>query len=264
MTSFLGIALYHHIGFRDRPSVAREAIELVGRTGLESHACSFYGMLSGSDVYARPRRAREDALSQLEIDVRAGVFSDLVAYTGKKGNPDASLTLQVAPTAADIQSSLLAALIVRCVGADDLAAGEQLGIDLWGALQPDYGFAMLGGSFADAAAELNCIPIRQWGSSSGASEERLLRLQALRREFGRQTRGPAWGTYLGHDLIARLGGPARVRTSAPVFEVRDLPFDGMYLRLSAAPQAMTVDLDVPVERLRRFLAAVTPTQLLTR
>lgn len=259
MTLYLGAAHYYADPLSARPQVAVQAIRLLGLAGKGSRV-SFYGMLAGSDTYARPKVFTGESLAELETDIRAGVFSDIIAYSGKRLDPTAMIGMQVAKPSGN-DGSLLMTLVVRCTTGQDLLAAENLALDLWATIEGLYGLVTLGPSFAAVAAELNCTPIRRWDAPAGGDDERLLLLQRLRPQFGAVTRGAAWGSFLGDRLIERLGGGSKVRTDAPVHDVREVA-NGLYLRLTDRPAVIAGDVVRQALRLNEFLAPVTPPAVL--
>lgn len=72
--------------------------------------------------------------------------------------------------------------------------------------------------------------------------------------FQHLLRGGGWGLWLGPDLVAGLGGPARVRAEAPVETVARYP-GGIWFELTTSPW------DVPTERLAALESYLGPVLL---
>jgi len=257
-----GAVHFCRLNLRERPDVAIRALAELN-VAARSSPGTFQGMLAGTDKFTRLTKITDNAKVQLAVDLRAGVYSSLLAFWGSRNQPDASLSLDAGIAAENAEVLQAVQYTTNCSDPTDVERAEQVSIRLWSLLNPTYGFSVLGASDTAVQQELSGVPIRAWNAPRNEREEnRLTRLQAARPLLGRFVRGAAWGTFLGHPLVARLGGLEAVRQRAPVYAVQELETGGAYLRLTQAPLLLgTPEYEGAAVRLEEFLEPVMPDML---
>jgi hypothetical protein len=256
---YFGVCHYFTGDLDDRPQIGVEALRRFARWH-DGARTSFHGMLAGSDRFSRTRTLSDGTLGQLATDLKASVYTDVIGYAGPKVDPQATLSFAAIGAGGRPRE-----VQYICASTGDLALAdlERRAAELWTVFAPLYGISMFARSYSRVAAELSCVPIGQMGEAAEPGyEERLLRLQELKPLFGKQTRGGTWGTYLGSALVGQLGGVESVQRGAPVAAVMELQPEGLYLRLTSDLLVIEApDLEVATSSLSRFLAPVTPKEL---
>jgi hypothetical protein len=254
-----GAVFYYQADLRERPEVCVEALRLLEQ-GTGGRDIRFRGMFTGTDRYSRSRIVTLKSLSQLVVDVRGGVYSDLDASRGLRDRPEATLSLQVLPAVTKGAYPSDVVYTCTCGTSEDIAAAEMATIRLWEIFGPAYGVSFIGMSWNEVFAEVTATPLIPWGVQSvSEEEERLLGIQRLRPSLGTYARGSAWGNYLGSDLVRTLGGFEHLQRAAPVDRVMALPNGGAYLRLTRTPAVLkSEEYQKAADRLAEFLVPVLP------
>jgi hypothetical protein len=255
-----GVVHYHATDIRDSPDIPLAVLRLLEVSEENGSKVSFQGMLSGTDKFSRLTRLSPKSLKQLEVDIRGGVYTNLLAFRGSKNQPKAAVSL-------DLDASAEKALLPYAVAfngffqtQEQLDKCERISLDLWRLFHPGYGFSVLGNSENEVLAELHHTPILPWNSPDRAEiEARFVGLQRLRPKLGDIVRGGAWGTFLGTNLVQKLGGQARVLANAPVFKALPLDQGAVYLRLTKDPVLLNSSAYVQaVRQLENYLRPVLP------
>jgi hypothetical protein len=254
-----GAAVYYDRDFRQSPETAVAVVELLSKLG--SGTISVRGMLSDSDKWVRATSLSEKSKRTLIAEIRDGMFSDLVAEGRSANSTTASISIQLF----DGNPHQEGRLTYSNQSQSDYRLVEEVSVALWKALEARYGFSIFGRSEKAVLQELSATPIVHWQERVPAdTEQRLLRIQRHKRSFGTDARGAAWGTFLGPELVERLGGEECVKQEAPVQLVEKVA-DGLYLRLLDHPLLIeSPEYEGPAARLERYLSAVMPHDLVKR
>jgi hypothetical protein len=233
-----GVVYYDTPDLTRSPERILEPLSVVQRLAGERRF-SFQGLFSGRDQWSRLARASPKTLERLVTDLRASVFTHVVAYVGERDAETITMSFDSTRTIADDRALWSMSLIAseRMIGEPDRS--ESLSLELWQLLSPSYGVSLFGEDWRDVNAELTGIPYSMWGITiDRANEERLLRLQRVRPSLGTYARNASWGNFLSADMVQRLGGGDRVREQSPAYKVKSLGDGGMYLRASEKPAVL--------------------------
>jgi len=232
-----GVIQYSGVDPDNDPDRAVRAIEMFATTSEISHK-SFQGMFASTDRWSRRSKVSPRSLSQLRVDLRGGVYSHIVVYLGERNRELATLTIDCMPASPTGGFPLGHRLAGEVLALGGWHRAEEISLDLWDILGPGYGFSVFGRHVREVQSELTGIPHTLWGESDPAEEARLLHFQALRHELGHKVRDAAWGNFLGHALVTRLGGLKRIRAEAPAALVREISHGGVYIRMSEEPSIL--------------------------
>jgi hypothetical protein len=71
------------------------------------------------------------------------------------------------------------------------------------------------------------------------TNDRIRQLAQVRSLVGPRLRGTYWGTFLGREMVAELGGAERITREAPVHLVESFGDGALYLQLTPEPEPIT-------------------------
>ena len=71
------------------------------------------------------------------------------------------------------------------------------------------------------------------------TNERVRAVADVRSQVGPRLRGTYWGTFLGREMVAELGGAERITREAPVHLVESFGDGALYLQLTPSPEPIT-------------------------
>ncbi|HEV7591125.1 MAG TPA: hypothetical protein VGO40_23645 [Longimicrobium sp.] len=232
MTTHFGASFFYRPRPSDLPGQVTALLAGFGDTFL-GEEIRFQGMLSGTDKFSRLRQLSNKALEQLGRDMKQGVFSSLLVFAGPATTTQGALSVELVP--ANSGSGFGCIDFVTTCDPMDRERSTKYSRTIWEICSSSYGFEIWGESDSEVRSELTGVPIRAWNDPLPLDEEeRLLRLQRIRRNLGSFSRGAAWGSYLGEDLEMRLHLSGRDLSEAPVERVERLA-RGIYLRLREQP-----------------------------
>jgi hypothetical protein len=252
-----GTIHYFRRNIRAEPGRAISAIKLICEHTTADRQV-FQGMFAGTDKWSRATKMTERALTQLYTDIAGGVFDDIVGFRGSKNHEVAIASLSGSgnPTTGELPYHF--SLVADCASRGQLCDWERAAHAAWQFVEAGYGVSVVLPTVREVQAELAAVPIVVRGiSDDPANEARLRALQVLRGEFGAYVRPATWGTYLGADLVTRLGGVSHVLTEAPVGFAEELSGGGVYLRLAKKVDAASIlELNSEASKLTRYLAPI--------
>jgi hypothetical protein len=238
MTIYFGASFFHRSRESDLAERTTAVLTRFGGT-FAGQEIRFQGMFAGSDKFSRLRQPSRKALEQLASDIREGVFSSLLVFARGETTTQGTLSMDLVP--ANGRTGLASIDFVAACYSGDVQFLTESSRALWETFAPSYGFEVWGDSDSDVRAELTGVPIRPWNDPLPQHEEaRLLRLQSIRRSLGSISRGAAWGSYLGEELVMRLQSSGRDLSAAPVERVEHVA-GGVYLRLREQPLLVGTD-----------------------
>ncbi|HEX8695961.1 MAG TPA: hypothetical protein VF746_26335 [Longimicrobium sp.] len=256
---YFGLAFYQAHDIREAPEHVVAALEsLIGR--FVPQEVRFQGMFTGTDKFSRLTKPSVKAIRQLEVDLRGGVYSDLLAFVGLRSATVATLGIGVPRTDGE---TVNVEYVASCEETGDDSPDVRLGFALRDIFEPRYGISLWGASHNDVSSELSGVPIAPWDQPLPEEEvNRLSKIQRLQKLFGTYARGDGWGTFLGPHLVKEMGGLAQMQQDAPVSCVDPLPGGGAYLQLSPRPLLVrTEGYRQAVKRLGIYLRPVLPQEL---
>jgi hypothetical protein len=241
----IGALFYHAVDITQDPSVLWGIIEKA-ESATRGHSLRWFSAIyPGTEARTRWRILKPSDRSQLEVDLKGGVF-DLLMFDETRqrdvGN-DESFGLDVRVGRFDSSNPDWAfPFTLRLVYPESALISERSLVEackaIFATLESPYAFIYPGDSHADVYMELTSIPFRVQGTAySPAEEDRFKWLQFWQRherELGSHIRTAYCGNLLGRELVARLGGDTRVIAEAPASVVESIPGGGIYLQVSRA------------------------------
>lgn len=261
MTLHFGTVHYFDEDALEHPDIVVGVLRTLADYGNGSRS-QFQGIFPNTGTWSRKKEITERSLQQLAVDVTGGVYASVIASFGDD-NAGASVSISCKPEEETwpIPFSIIFTAALPSHGV--VAQADQVSHQLWSICRAVHGITVLGVRAHEVSAELSTIPHNVWGEEEDPrDEQRLLRLQELRAQFGETVRGAGWGNYLGDSLVRKLGGLELLEREAPVARVERLPAGGAYLRLSDQPLLLkTVEFQDARIRLERFMAPVLADQL---
>ncbi|WP_434479243.1 type VI immunity family protein [Gemmatimonas sp.] len=119
------------------------------------------------------------------------------------------------------------------VTTDSMLAASEVGFQAMAPLFP------LPPSRADGTVD--SAAAREWLARKHAesTNDRVQKLAYVHELVGPRLRGTYWGTFLGREMVAELGGAERITREAPVHLVAPFGDGALYLQLTPSPETIT-------------------------
>lgn len=262
MSIQFGFVHYFAGDVRERPDLALGALRSLSCTD-NAKRFVVQGMFAGTDRWSRKTRVSDKTLHQLEVDLRGGVYSSVLALCGDRGLETETLTISSEPESPNARYPHSATYTRRADRAEQVRAGEQVALRLWNLLAPGCGAMYVADEPHVLSAELTAIPHNLWGAETNPEDEqRLFLIQDIRHRFGEFARDVAWGNFIGAHLVAALGGLDRIKTQAPAGAILALPHGGALLKLHESPLLLRSEAyDRAARSMRRYMRPILPPEL---